>query len=56
MSELFITDEDREVLDSATGIEIRIIYEDGDEHEGYYDSIDDAIDALKDLKKLYTNL
>lgn len=41
----------------ATGIEISVMYEDGDvEHEGYYDSINDAISALISLSKLHPQL
>ena len=41
---------------SAQGIEIRVLYEDEDEHEGYYHSIDDAIEALNELRKLHPQL
>ena len=41
---------------SAQGIEIRVMYEDEDEHEGYYYSIDDAIEALNELRKLHPQL
>ena len=52
-----VTDpEDIESCLSATGIEISIMYEDGTEHEGYYDSINEAIEALISLSKLYPQL
>jgi hypothetical protein len=52
-----ITDpEDIKSCLDATGIEIRVMYDDSDEHEGYYDSINDAIDALLSLSKLHPQL
>ena len=52
-----ITDpEDVDSCLSATGIEISVMYEDDTFHEGYYDSIDDAIKALCDLKRLHPQL
>ena len=48
--------EDQEAIESILGIEIRTMYEDADEHEGYYDTIDDAIDALNDMRKLFPHL
>ena len=48
--------EDQEVIEGILGIEIRTMYEDADEHEGYYDTIDDAIDALNDMRKLFPHL
>ena len=41
---------------SATGIEISVLSEYDTEHEGYYDSIDEAIDALNKLRKLHPQL
>lgn len=49
-------EEDFNTILSAERIEIRIVYEESDEHEGYYDTIDDAIEALNDLRKLYPHL
>ena len=49
-------EEDLEAITGVHGIEIRTMYEDGDEHEGYYDTIDDAIDALNDMRKLFPHL
>ena len=52
-----ITDpEDIKSCLEATGIEIRVLYDDCDEHEGYYDSINDAVDALISLSKLHPQL
>ena len=48
--------EDQEAIEGILGIEIRTMYEDADEHEGYYDTIDDAIDALNDMRKLFPHL
>lgn len=48
--------EDLEAITGVHGIEIRTMYEDADEHEGYYDTIDDAIDALNDMRKLFPHL
>ena len=57
LASIGITDpEDVDSCLSATGIEIRVMYEDEDEHEGYYSSIDDAIKALCDLKRLHPQL
>lgn len=51
-----IDPEDQEAIEGILGIEIRTMYEDADEHEGYYDTIDDAIDALNDMRKLFPHL
>lgn len=51
-----VNEEDLEAIIGVHGIEIRTMYEDGDEHEGYYDTIDDAIDALNDMRKLFPHL
>ena len=52
-----ITDpEDIEGCLNATGIEISVMYDDDIEHEGYYYSINDAIDALLSLSKLHPQL
>ena len=51
-----IDPEDLEAITGVHGIEIRTMYEDADEHEGYYDTIDDAIDALNDMRKLFPHL
>lgn len=52
-----ITDpEDIEGCLNATGIEISVMYDDDIEHEGYYDSINDAINALLSLSKLHPQL
>lgn len=51
-----LSSEDQEAVEGILGIEIRTMYEDGDEHEGYYDTIDDAIDALNDMRKLFPHL
>ena len=48
--------EDEETTEGVLGIEIRTMYEDADEHEGYDDTIDDAIDALNDMRKLFPHL
>ena len=55
-SDPFIDPEDQEAIEGILGIEIRTMYEDADEHEGYYDTIDDAIDALNDMRKLFPHL
>lgn len=55
-SDLPLVSEDQEAIEGALGIEIRTMYEDADEHEGYYDTIDDAIDALNDMRKLFPHL
>ena len=49
-------EEDIESLTSATGIEIRIMYNDCDEHEGYYDTIAEAIENLRELQDRYPYL
>lgn len=49
-------EEDIESLTSATGIEIRIIFDDCDEHEGYCDTIAEAIEALRKLQDYYPYL
>ncbi len=49
-------EEDIESLTSATGIEIRIMFDDCDEHEGYYDTIVEAIEALRELQDRYPYL
>ena len=49
-------EEDIDSLTSATGIEIRIMYDDCDEHEGYYDTIAEAIETLRELQDLYPYL
>ena len=49
-------EEDIESLTSATGIEIRIMYDESDEHEGYYDTIAEAIEALRELQDRYPYL
>lgn len=51
-----VNEEDLEAITGVHGIEIRTMYDDGDEHEGYYDTIDDAIDALNDMRKLFPHL
>ena len=52
-----ITDpEDIESCLSATGIEISVMYEDDTCHEGYYDSINEAIEALLKLTKIHPQL
>ena len=57
LESLGITDqEDIDSCLSATGIEISIMYDEGIEHEGYYHSIDDAIEALQELRKLHPQL
>ena len=48
--------EDIEAICDTQGIEIRLMMEDGDEHEGYYDTIDEAIEALEELRKIYPHL
>lgn len=48
--------EDIENCIGVCGIEIRTMYEDGDEHEGYYSTIDEAIDALEELRKIFPHL
>lgn len=48
--------EDIDNISSAEGIEIRILYEDSDEHEGYYSTIDSAIEALENIRKLFPQL
>ena len=57
---IFIIDdyneEDLEAINDTQGIEIRLMMEDGDEHEGYYDTIDEAIEALEELRKIYPHL
>lgn len=40
----------------ATGIEISIMYEDDVVHEGYYDSINEAINTLVSLSKFHPHL
>lgn len=53
----WITDpEDIEAINDTQGIEIRLMMEDGDEHEGYYDTIDEAIETLEELRKIYPHL
>ena len=54
--EIDLNEEDLEAITGVHGIEIRTMYEDADEHEGYYDTIDDAIDALNDMRKLFPHL
>jgi len=49
-------EEDIDSLTSAIGIEIRIMYDDCDEHEGYYDTIAEAIEALRKLQDRYPYL
>lgn len=57
LASIGITDpEDIEATLDATGIEIRIMYDNADEHEGYYNTIDEAIEALQDLKRAYPQL
>ena len=51
-----LDEEDIEAVTGVHGIEIRTMYEDADEHEGYYDTIDDAIDALNDMRELFPHL
>ena len=48
--------EDIDNILSVKGIEIRILYEDSDEHEGYYCTIDSAIKALENIRKLFPQL
>ena len=48
--------EDVEGCLSATGIEISVMYEDDTCHEGYYDSINEAIEALLKLAKIHPQL
>lgn len=55
-SDPLLDPEDQEAIEGILGIEIRTMYEDADEHEGYYDTIDDAIDALNDMRKLFPHL
>lgn len=49
-------EEDIDSLTSATGVEIRIMYDDCDEHEGYYDTIAEAIETLRELQNRYPYL
>lgn len=48
--------EDIESCLSATGIEISIMTDEDTYHEGYYDSINDAIEALLQLAKIHPHL
>lgn len=57
LNSIGITDpEDVENCIGVQGIEIRTMYEDADEHEGYYSTIDDAIEALNNMRKLFPHL
>ena len=55
-SQGIIDPEDIESCLSAIGIEISIMYEDDTCHEGYYDSINEAIEALLKLAKIHPQL
>ena len=48
--------EDIESCLSATGIEISVMTDEDTCHEGYYDSINDAIEALLQLAKIHPHL
>ena len=48
--------EDIENCLGVHGVEIRTMYEDSDEHEGYYDTIDEAIEALNEMRKIFPHL